>query len=251
MCSEYHTPQNPKALEKILGVPFLDKTGGFDWGSKIHFYKNGPVLQKSPQGEIEMVIKSFPQSPMPNARLSGLGSQTDSSDLESDLEHAQVRRIYETKYWKDGFANHPVLVPMSSFTEFAYWGPEIGTAQAFRVPKQEAFVAAGIAMKPFTPKGPAFSAYSILTHTATEQMLRYHFRLIVLLKNKAAAGYLEEMSPEDRFRYVIENRYTGPLEHEKLRDMAKGWEKRVETQTHKLERERHYREVLDKNQVEG
>lgn len=75
-------------------------------------------------------------------------------------------------------------------------------------------------------------------------MLEYHHRLIVLFESHLALDYLEDMSAEDRFNYIIENRYSGPFEVRKLRNMSKGWEKKVDRQKQKLQQEMKYREIL-------
>lgn len=250
MCSEYQTKTSPKEIEEALGVPILNHAAEFEWGSKMNFFKNGPVLQKRASGELELVLKSFPTSPMPNSRISGLEGQSDGGDEEKS-DDRQIKRIYEMALWKDGFKSHPLLIPMSEFTEFAYWGKEKGTAQGFKIPNEKVLFAAGIAIKPFKPNGPVFSGYSILTHTATPQMFEYHQRLIVLFEKRIALEYLEEMSPKERFDFTIANRYTGELEVEKIRSMAKGWEKRIDLQSLKNQRELTYRKVLEKEGVEG
>lgn len=251
MCSEYTTKTNPKEIEKSLGVPVVDKAKDFEWGKTVKFYTQAPVIQKLNDDSLQISLRIFPTSPMPNSRLSGLEGQSDGGSETEDLDERQIKRIYDMKYWKEGFAEDPLLIPLSQFTEFAYWGPELGTAQGFKIPGSKVLFAAGIGIKPFTPKGDKGSAFSMLTHTATDQMFEYHHRLIVLLEPEKALGYLEALTPEERFNYLIENRYTGQFEVSKIRNMAKGWEKRMENQERKLKNELKYREVLKANHVEG
>ena len=251
MCSEFQTKTSLKQIEQALATHVVDKAKDFQWGSLVRLHTQAPVLELGEEGP-QLVMKIFPASPMPNSRLSGIGNQSEGADDgETDSEHVQIKRIYEMSRWKEGFKSHPVLIPMSTFHEFAYWGQEIGTGQEFKIPGEKVLFAAGIAIKPFTPKGDKDSAFSILTHTATKQMLKYHHRLIVLLKSDHALEYLEPMDPETRFEYLIQHRYTGPLEVEKIRNMAKGWEKKTDLQNAKLHREMLYREVLQKEGVAG
>jgi putative SOS response-associated peptidase YedK len=251
VCSEYQTKTSPKEIEKALGVSIIDKTKDFDWGKTVKFYTEAPVLQKNKKEDVELVLRTFPSSPMPNSRLSGLEGQSDGGSDAEDVDEKQIKRIYEMKYWKDGFAHAPLLVPISEFTEFSYWGEDIGTAHGFKIPKEKVMFVAAIGIKPFTPKGPPNSAFSLLTHTATEQMLEYHHRLIVLLEKDVALEYLEDMTVEERFNFLIKNRYQGPLEVHKVRNMAKGWEKRIDTQERKKRHEMKYRHVLEANDVSG
>ncbi len=249
MCSEYQLHTSPEEVAEELDQPVINKAKNFNWDSRIGFFREAPVVQKNKDGELEFALKIFPTKPMPNSRLSGLEGQTE--DSVNEVDHRQIKRIYEMKLWKDGFAKHPLLIPMTEFTEFAYWGKKIGSALSFTIPKNKVMFAAGLAIKPFTPEGPPHSGFSIITHTATEQMFDYHHRLIVLLESHLALGYLEEMTPQDRFNYIIENRYLGDFDVHKIRNMAKGWEKKVDRQQHKLNQELKYREVLKQNNVPG
>ena len=240
-----------KRIEEALGNPVLNKTGKINWDNVIKFSTRAPVLQPSDEG-LELVERIFPVSPFPNSRLSGFANQSDGKEDESaDPEDRQIRRIYDVPRWKKTFNAEPLLVPMTQFTEYAYWGEQAGSALGFRIPKQELFFAAALSIKPFVPKVAGAEGFSILTHTATEEMLQYHQRLIVLLPAKSALGYFEEMSAEDRFQYLIRHRYAGHLLVDKIRNMAKGWEKRVSVQKAKLHREESYRNTLKVEQVEG
>lgn len=251
MCSEYTVKTSPKEIEEVLGKPVQNEAKDFEWGKTVRFFTKAPVLQKLEDDSLRLSLRIFPSSPMPNSRLSGLEGQSDGGTETEDIDEKQIKRIYDMKFWKIGFAVDPVLVPLSEFTEFAYWGSEIGTAQSFKIPGEKVQFAAGIGIRPFAPKGDQGSAFSILTHTATDQMLQYHHRFIALFAAEKALGYLESMTPIERFDYVIEHRYQGELEVKKIRHMAKGWEKRIENQERKLKNELRYCEVLKANGVEG
>lgn len=250
MCSEYQLHTSPQEVEAALGFPLIDKAQGFAWGGTVKMYTSAPVIELGKDGP-ELVLKTFPSSPMPNSRLSGIGNQSEGNDADEDAEHIQIKRIYEMPRWKEGFHKHPLLIPMSSFHEFAYWGSEAGTAQDFTIPGEQVLFAAGIGIRPFTPSGKPGDGFSILTHTATEQMLEYHHRLIVLLKPEHALQYLEESSPEKRFEYLVKNRYTGEFEVTKVRNMAAAWKGRKENQLAKLQREQRYLDVIKKEGVEA
>jgi putative SOS response-associated peptidase YedK len=249
MCSEYQVKTSTSDIQKALGTPVKLASGAIEWDKTIKFSTKAPVIQNAKLG-LELVERVFPVSPFPNSRLSGFENQSDGKD-ESTEDDKQIQRIYEKPRWKTPFAAHPLLVPMTGFTEYAYWGDRAGSALAFDIPKDEVFFAAAIGIKPFVPKTGKEDGFSILTHTATEQMLEYHQRLIVLLRGKHAANYLEEMTPQERFEFLIENRYTGKLNISKTRNMAKGWEKRIPVQLAKLHRETQYRKTLKKEQVDG
>jgi putative SOS response-associated peptidase YedK len=250
MCSEYTVKTKPREIEDVLGASVIDHAEAFEWGKTVKFFTQAPVIQKS-GNHYELKLRTFPTSPFPNARLSGLEGQSDSGSDNDDVDEIQIKRIYDMKLWKKGFTDDPVLIPMTEFTEFAYWGPNIGTAQGFKIPDEKVMFAAGIGLKPYTPKGEQGDGHAMLTHTATEEMLETHHRLIVLLPAKVALEYLDEMNAIERFDYLIKNRYKGPLNENKVRNMGKGWEKRIENQERKLQNELRYREVLKKVGVEG
>ncbi len=249
MCSEYTNKTSINEIHDALGVTLLNTTNETKWDQVVKFSMSVPVIEIA-NGKPTLSLKIFPVSPMPNSRLSGVGNQTDGDDKNVNDE-IQIKRIYEMPWWKRGFSEFPIVIPMTSFREFAYWGPEKGTAQDFKLPKETVFFAAGILIKPFVPKGEANSAFSMLTHTATEQMLKYHHRLVVILEGKYAIQYLNKMPPQERFDFLLKHRYTGHLLTEKIRDMGKGWTKRVDHQESKLHKEMQYRSVLEKENVEG
>ena len=248
MCSQFTSPKNPKAIEKSLGTKIEQSQLDFEWGKEIRFHTQTPVVMKDKSGKLKLEMRTFPVSPMPNARMSGLKGQTDGND-KGDIDERQIERIYEKPLWKHGFEHDPLVIPMASFKEFAYWGPEIGSALAFKVPSEEVLFAAGFGIKTFTPAGPQGTGVSLITHVADDEMIMHHFRRICILPAAKVSEYLSAMSGQERFDCLSNHIYTGPLEYGVERAMAKGWEKRIEAQTQKLERELTYRETLKKEGV--
>jgi putative SOS response-associated peptidase YedK len=228
----------------------VNSSGVTEWEKTIRFGAPAPIIEKSAKG-FRLTERIFPVNPFPNSRLSGFENQSDAGPEREDEEDKQIRRIYDVPRWKKAFGESPLLVPMTGFTEFAYWGKQAGSALNFKIPHQDVFFAAGITLKPFVPKTGIDNGFSLLTHTATDEMLQHHHRLIVLLQARDAVDYLEDMSARERFDFLIEKRYVGHLEVKKLRSMAKGWEKRKVAQEAKLKRETVYREVIRAEKIEG
>lgn len=249
MCSEYQINTTHTKLLDALKSDIRNRTSNEEWSFTVKMTAKPPVIVKEDSG-LSLIEKVFPVRPFPNARLSGFENQSDAGEAGSH-EEAQVRRIYDVPMWKTGFSSSPCLVPVTSFTEFAYWGPEMGSVIQFQIPQEKIFFAAGLLVKPYTPPGKPGDGFAILTHTATEQMLEYHHRMIAIFRPQDAVGYLEDMSPQERAKYVLDHRYTDTLQTEKVRSMAKGWEKRVDKQKAKLEEELKFRETLKTEQVEG
>ena len=246
MCAEYQITVSNKKIQEALGVPLPDYgPTKFDHHQRVRFTVTAPVIERRAEGPV-LTSKIFPVNPFPNSRLSGLGLDEDASETDQD-----IRRIYDVPLWKKTFAENPLLVPMTSFFEPVYWGKDIGTVQEFKVPDSDVFFIAGMMMKPRVPKSDQLSGFSLLTHTATPQMLKYHQRLVTILKPESALGYLEPMTPQAKFDYLIKHRYVGELAVSKDRNMAKGWEKKVGLQEGKLHREQLYLTALKNEKVNG
>jgi putative SOS response-associated peptidase YedK len=247
MCAEYQVTASNKKIQEALGIPLTDdELGKPNSNNRIKLSTPAPVVYLK-NGLPILGQKIFPVNPFPNSRLSSLANGAE-DEVPTDKD---IKRIYDTPLWKKSFAENPVLIPMTSFFEPVYWGKDIGTVQEFKVPGEDVFFTAGMLIKPRIPKSDSLDGFSIFTHTATDQMLRYHQRLVVILKPEAAAAYLDEMSPQQRFDFLIENRYRDELEVSKDRTMAKGWDKKIAVQEAKLRREQAYIDTLKTEQVEG
>lgn len=242
MCAEYEIRTSQKKIEEAIERRMGNLSLETAWKSRIKFTNRAPVIQMGADGP-EIAERVFPASPFPNSRLSG----ADRGDAEN------IRRIYDLPTWKQGFTQERLLVPMTSFFEPVYWGDEAGSVIKFSPPKNEIFFVAAIGIKPNVPKTGKRDGFSLITHTATAQMLKYHHRLIVVLLPKDALGFIEnpEAPPAEVFDYLLEHRYTGKLETERDRIMAKGWEKRTELHNEKLAHELKYTESLRNEGVEG
>lgn len=247
MCAEYQVRVSDNKIKEALGVPLSDDDlGKPNSNRRIKLSLPAPIVLNR-GGKIAVEEKIFPVQPFPNSRLSGLANGSE-DEVPTDRE---IRRIYETPTWKKAFTETPVLVPMTEFYEPVYWGPEKGTVQEFKIPGHDVFFAAGILIKSRVPASQTLNAFSILTHTATPQMLQYHQRLVTLLEPSKALQYLEEMTARERFDFLIANRYQDKLEVAKDRSMAKGWEKRISVQTAKLDREKAYLDTLKSESIDG
>lgn len=247
MCAEYQMTVSNKKVQEALGIPLPDYgPTKFDPAKRIRMSTLAPVIELR-AGVPTLTEKIFPVNPFPNSRLSGLGS-LDEGAGESEQD---IRRIYDVPLWKKSFAENPLIVPMTSFFEPVYWGQDIGTVQEFKVPDEEVFFVAGMSIKPRIPKSDSMNGFSLFTHTATMQMLKYHQRLVTILKKAEAVRYLVPMTPQERFNFLISNRFTGELAVSKDRTMAKGWDKKIALQEGKLHREQAYLAALEREKVKG
>lgn len=236
MCSEYNVSTTDKDIRKELQQDVINLTDTHSWDRRIRLTTKAPVLMKDPVGKIILDEYTFPVQPFPNSRLSALDSKT------MDEEEPQVKRIYELPTWKQSFEKSPCLVPMTSFIEPVYWGDEAGTAQEFKPPTGTLFFIPGILIKGRVPKTD--KGFSLLTHTPSSQMLKYHHRLLMMLKPEDAVAYLEAETTKDRFEFLLKNRWVPELKVSKDRNLAKGWEKKIDSHRASLEAEKRYISVL-------
>ncbi len=252
MCSEYSIKTKVEEVAKALGTSI--KASGKDsaWDSRIKFTNFAPVVTLKANLPVigELV---FPANPFPNSRLSQASSNKNKTSTDESSEEDQIVRIYDIPMWREGFSKNPCLVPMTSFFEPAYWGDHAGEVIEFKHPEEQLLFVPGFMIKPRVPSTGKLNGFTLLTHTASEQMLNYHHRLLVLLKPKEALEYLflDKEDPVARFDFLLKHRLTPKFKTSKDRTMAKGWEKRVEDHESSLADENKYRAILAKEQVSG
>jgi putative SOS response-associated peptidase YedK len=243
MCSEYTLTASKKDIEESLGRAVKNLTGKKAWDQKIGIANTAPLLTEA--GLIEAV---FPVRPFPNARLSGSEVKERDPKLGPGKVQVDLKRIYERKAWQKGFIEGRRIAVMSTFREPAYWGENQGSVMEFSRPGELLFVPA-IQIKAQVPPVP--EAFALLTHTASEQMLEYHQRLLVLLKPEAALEWLAggKADPEEKFEFLLQNRYVPKFEVTLQRRMAAGWKSRVLVHEAALRREQGYLSELKRKRL--
>lgn len=236
MCAEYKVAVTFAGIERELGTAIDNLSARTEWDARVKLSLTAPVLAAR-GGKIKLNELVFPVNPFPNARLS-----------RADGE--RVVRIYDVPTWKTSFEKYPCVVPMTSFYEPAYWGAHKGEVIEFADSARGLMFVPAILIKPRVPATGKLNAFSLLTHTASDQMLGYHHRLLVMLKPADARTYLEltDVSAEERFEFLLEHRHVPRLKTATERKLAKGWDKRVEQHREALGDEEKYRKVL---QTEG
>ena len=235
MCSEYHVKTTASEIERELGSNLNIRSPAAEWDKRIKFTTTAPVIRKA-KDELVLDELIFPAQPFPNSRLSQL------------KENDQIVRIYDVPLWKQAFTQFPCVVPLTSFMEPAYWGENAGSIMEFLPKETKHFFVPGLVIKPRVPATGQFNGFTLLTHTASQQMLQYHHRLLVLLTPEKALDYLnlKQPSAEDRYQFLLDNRHISTFQVEKSRTMARGWEKRVDEHKDSLESEMQYREALER-----
>ncbi len=245
MCSEYSIKKTDQEIFVSFGQRGKNISGREVFDQKVQMSLPAPILEIQ-DGQLVLTEALFPTPPpFPNSRMSDLKQNKKTGEEE-------LVRIYDVPSWKYGFAHAPCIVPMSSFVEPVYWGDELGSAMKFSLKNHETIFVAGLRMIRNEQADKTTAGFSLITHTASDQMLNYHHRLIVLLKAKAAQDWLIlGGSAEERFNFLLANRYVTSFEIEKDRVMAKKPQKRIDEQLAKLDKEMIYREFLEVEGLDG
>lgn len=246
MCSEFTIKTTPEQLAESLDREIINSSSVNGWDRHIRLTNKAPILYLE-KDQVSLAEGIFPQAPFPNSRLSGLEVEEGSRDDN------QVKRIYERPTWKKGFEQNPCLIPMTSFLEPVYWGDKIGSVVEFTPSEDELLFTAGIRIKPRVPKTETLNGFSLLTHTPTPQMLKYHHRLLVFLKPADAMEWIEDLdsTAQEKFNFLLNKRYLPKLEVNVQRKMASGWKARADKHVRSLEQEKQYIQTLRNEQVAG
>ncbi len=237
MCAEYEVRTSQRKIEDALQRRVGNNTGQDSWDLHVRFTDLAPVIELE-NGNLAIKKRVFPAHPFPNARLSGAVDGKNPS---------QIKKIFELPTWKQGFEKERCVVIATQFLEPAYWGPSAGAVMKFALPDNEVFFIAAIAIRPNKPATGTRNGFALLTHSATEQMLEFHHRLVVALKPEHALEYLSFppiAAPSEILEYLVNHRYAGQLNYSVARQMAKGWEKRVQAHKEDLRSELEYIETL-------
>ena len=241
---------NVQEVAETLGSSLKPLTQETSWDLRIKFTNKAPVIGLKDQKPVigDLV---FPASPFPNSRLSQIESNKKMTTASVSGDEEAIVRVYEVPLWKEGFSKLPCIVPMTSFFEPCYWGEKAGEIVRFEDPDHRVLFVPGFVVKPRVPSTDKPNGFTMLTHVASEQMLRFHHRLLVFLKPQRAIEYLflDKTDPQQRFEFLLQHRLVPDLEVSTERKMAKGWERRVSQHLDSLKAEQGYRQTLDKEQV--
>lgn len=243
MCAEYVTRTSAKQIADALGERIINDTGETQWDRVVKLTTRAPVVTFK-EGQPRLELLTFPIIPNQNARMSGLDEKAPD----------QIKRVYERPTWKKAFLEHRALVPMTSFREPAYWGEDAGRIMEFSSPKDPVLFVPAILVTPRKPEGPLLSAFSLLTHTPSTQMLKYHHRLLMFLRPDHAVAWASGGKTADgleKFNFLAKHRYTPKLNVVIAREMAAGWKKRINAHLEDLDAEKVYMERLGQEEVIG
>lgn len=241
---------NTERVKRLIGRPILIRTKETEWNRRVKLTNSFPTIETSESDDsgdaLELHDRLFPVMPFPNSRLSDIVLNPASGEEE-------LVRIYNRPTWSPGFASERCLVVMTSFFEPAYWGPQAGTVQEFSSINDDILLVAAIKIKPIKPSTGKRDGVSLLTHVPSEFMVQYHHRLMVFLKPDHGLEWISggKANVQEKFEFLLENRYMPELVAKKDRTMAKGWEKRIAKHEEALGDENRYIEFLKTEGIKG
>lgn len=140
--------------------------------------------------------------------------------------NARIESIAEKPTWRDSFKKRHCVIPMTSFIEPIYEGPEAGHMVSFHKPDSDWLMAAGI-WDEWTDKesGEVIESFSIITSTPLPFVEKTgHDRSPVFLGAKAAKQWLEANTGDAEWLLSVAEKPAIALT--RFRPMKAGWEKR-------------------------
>lgn len=152
------------------------------------------------------------------------------SKVKFATHNARIETVIEKPTWKEPFQSKHCVVPLTSFFESAYEGPEAGNIIEFAKPDKDILFAAGIYdiwREPTNPDNKIFS-FSILTTEPTAFILEHgHDRSPIFLSFENAKTWLSmNEPPEDMRQFLLRSNERPDLAVTIDRPMKVGWEKR-------------------------
>ena len=239
MCSEYQLMTAAKKVDEAIGFTVRDpKPGLGQFEFHIRIYGQAPIIVVDCDGEAKFEYAQFSLKP-PGTPYSTFNARLADWDDKKD----QAKKITDRATWKKPFAATRCLVPMTSFFEPIYSGDNAGQMMAFSSPDAPVLFAAGIFAEGPNPKKPGelYVGFAMIIHSALPHVLQVgHHRSPVLLKSADARSYLcDSMPANERYEMLLAKRSAPRLVSVKVRDLSKGWQKRVaaNTQAHEEEME--------------
>lgn len=186
-------------------------------------YTNAPVIVKS--GE------EFKLTPM---RFSLVPSWSSEPKVKFATHNARIESITDKPTWRVPFHSQHCLVPLTSFFESAYEGPEAGHIIRFSEQHDHLLFAAGIFDFWKSPQQDAsaeksFFSFSILTREPSQFILDHgHDRTPIFLKEETAFDWLSLINKDDSFikKELLAHAYHPQLKVDIDRPLKAGWQKK-------------------------
>lgn len=164
-------------------------------------------------------------------RFSLIPSWSAEPKVKFATHNARIESITEKPTWRIPFQSQHCLLPLTSFFESVYEGPEAGHIIRFSEENNNLLFAAGIFdyWKDEAEPKKSFFSFSILTREPSKYIEEHgHDRTPIFLKEDAAFDWLNLIKKEESFikNELLKNAYHPTLKVEIDRALKPGWEKR-------------------------
>lgn len=145
--------------------------------------------------------------------------------------NARIETIIEKPTWRAPFQSQHCLIPLTSFFESVYEGPEAGNIIRFTEENDNLLFTAGIFdfWKDKEQPDKSFFSFSILTQEPSKFILDHgHDRTPIFVKDEFAFEWLNLVKKDNEYikEELLKNAYHPTLKIDIDRPLKAGWEKR-------------------------
>lgn len=184
-----------------------------------------------PHSYAPVVVNSKGDKILYPMRFSLIPNWSKESKVKFATHNARVESVIEKPTWRIPFQSKHCLVPLTSFFEAAYTGPEAGNIIRFIEADDKLLFAAGIFdyWKDSLSPEKNFYSFSILTQEPSPFILEHgHDRTPIFLKEDVAFDWLSLINQDERMirDKLLKLSYYPSLKVEIDRPLKAGWEKR-------------------------
>ena len=241
MCAEFVIRGQIKKALRANGLPLTEIREDAELDERIRLFGSAPVILQR-DGQLVLDRMSF------SLKSKGTPYPTFNARIESwDEKTNQLIPIFKKPTWRKPFINSRCLVPMTAFVEPIYTGENAGHMVQFAEKSGQLLLAAGIFEENIDKKtGEIYTGFALVMDEPSDFVLENgHHRQPLLLSAKSSETWLSEepLDPDEGYTFLKRHREYPELKVEVDRQMAKGWEKRIDQSLKKAARELEFSEI--------
>jgi putative SOS response-associated peptidase YedK len=216
MCNRYNIKTNLKEIASEIGAMGIDVqiAFDFDYGNEIFPKSIAPTLAINRQGVTQLRPMKF-----------GFGSDHDRGPA---LNNARIESS-EKWPWKSSFEKYRCVVPISSFREPCYWGPEAGKELNFSSAQDDLLLAAAIFTFDKSQAEEPVPSMSLIMRPALPFVMEHGHHRSPFFLDRDSVGLWMDRTPRSvaQSRQMLQDGACQPsLRYDVARQMAATWNKR-------------------------
>lgn len=216
MCAQFALKIQANELSIKYGIKIPENLNAID--ERFLPYRNAPVIVND--RVLKLVGMSFSLVP----------SWSKEPKVKFATHNARIETVIEKPTWKIPFERQHCIVPITSFFESVYEGPEAGHIIRFSKNDDQLLFAAGIFdfWKSADDNSKKFFSFSILTTEPNQFILDHgHDRSPIFLDFDKAKKWTTLIdSPSKQVQFLLENNLKPDLKIEIDRPLKDGWQNR-------------------------